>query len=176
MPTPDPVSQPNAYREMLLCLLGDDDPDAVQSAAPDEWRALVKDAGDDLRTRPADGEWSVLELLGHAADAELVCGARYRWVVAHDEPHLLNYDQDLWVARLRHNDADPQELLDVFETLRRANVALWRRTSGADKQRIGVHEERGPESFDIAFRMIAGHDRFHFDQARETLAATRAKR
>ena len=30
-------------------------------------------------------EWSVLECLGHALDAEIVSSARYRWILAHDE-------------------------------------------------------------------------------------------
>jgi hypothetical protein len=34
-----------------------------------------------------------------------------------------------------------------------------------------MHEERGPESFDLLFRMIAGHDRFHLAQARRALEA-----
>jgi hypothetical protein len=35
-----------------------------------------------------------------------------------------------------------------------------------------MHAERGPESFDLAFRMIAGHDRFHLAQARRALEAS----
>ena len=42
-------------------------------------RALVDEAGADLRTRPAPGEWWVLECLGHAVDGELVMSGRYRW-------------------------------------------------------------------------------------------------
>jgi hypothetical protein len=36
-----------------------------------------------------------------------------------------------------------------------------------------VHSERGNESFDLLFRMIAGHDRFHLAQARRALDAVR---
>jgi hypothetical protein len=35
-----------------------------------------------------------------------------------------------------------------------------------EKARVGLHEERGPESLDLSFRLVAGHDRFHLDQAR----------
>jgi hypothetical protein len=34
-----------------------------------------------------------------------------------------------------------------------------------------VHAERGPESYELTFRLIAGHDRFHLAQARRALAA-----
>ena len=103
-------------------------------------------------------------------DAEVAYTGRYRWILAHDEPPLIGYEQDLWVERLRHNDDDPEELLATFEALRAANVALWRRTPEAERDRIGMHAERGPESYDLSFRLIAGHDRLHLDQARRTLA------
>jgi len=55
--------------------------------------------------------------------------------------------------------------------LRFANVALWSSASDEDRARVGMHAERGPESFDLSFRMIAGHDRFHLAQARRSLEA-----
>jgi hypothetical protein len=36
-----------------------------------------------------------------------------------------------------------------------------------------MHEERGPESFELTFRLAAGHDRFHLAQAERALAAVR---
>ena len=84
--SPDPVRDPAAYQQFLLSLLGDDDPAEVQAATPAAVRRLVVDAGDDLRTRPEPGEWSVLGCVAHLADAELVMAGRYRFVLAHDEP------------------------------------------------------------------------------------------
>lgn len=159
---------------MLLELLGTDDPAGVQAATPRALRQLVDEAGPDLRTRPEAGEWSVLECIGHMGDAEIVSSARYRWILAHDEPRLIGYDQDRWVDRLDHVDAEPEELLVPFTALRAANLALWGRTKSADRTRVGNHEERGPESYDLTFRLIAGHDRFHVSQARRTLEQVRA--
>jgi len=100
---------------------------------------------------------------------------RYRWIVAHDEPPLLGYDQDLWVRRLHPDTESVSDLLAAFAALRQANVGMWLRSSDGERARVGQHAERGPESFDLSFRMIAGHDRFHLRQARETLdAVTRA--
>jgi hypothetical protein len=171
--SPDPIAEAAAYQAHLIALLGDDDPARVQEATPRALRELVRDVGDALRTPPEQGEWSVLECLGHIADAEIVYAGRYRWILAHDEPPLIGYDQDRWVRALRHRDDDPEDLLAMFEPLRAANIALWRRTPAIQRARIGRHEERGPESFDLSFRLIAGHDRFHLDQARRTLAAVR---
>jgi hypothetical protein len=168
-PSPDPVSEAAEYQRFLLDQLGEDDPAVVQAETPGTLRGLFDDAGDRIRARPAAGEWSVLEIAGHMLDGEVVSAARYRWILAHDEPRLVGYDQDLWVERLRHNESDPEELLAVFEALRTANLALWTASSEAERARVGLHEERGPESFELTFRLIAGHDRNHLAQARRAL-------
>ena len=174
MTSPDPVTQAKAYQQSLLAALGDDDPADAQATTPDRIRRLIAAAGPDLRTKPAPREWSVLECIGHVTDAETVMSARYRWVLAHDEPELVGYDQDLWVDGLRHNADDPAELLAVFEALRTANLALWRRSSPEQRARVGLHRERGPESYELMFRLLGGHDRVHLDQADRALAAVRA--
>ncbi|HEY0493658.1 MAG TPA: DinB family protein [Candidatus Dormibacteraeota bacterium] len=167
--SPDPVSQATAYQQTLLSLLGKDDPAVVQAETPAALRKMIQEAAQEKRTRPADKEWSVLELLGHITDAEVVMSGRYRWALAQNGTPVLGYDQDLWVERLRHNDKEPEELLEIFGPLRAANLKLWRRASPDDRTRSVMHSERGSESYEMMFRMIAGHDRFHLKQMQETL-------
>lgn len=174
-PTPDPIGDPKAYQDFLLGALGDDDPATVQSGTPAAMRQVAGEAGTHLRTRPAPGEWSALEVMGHMLDAEVVSASRYRFIVTEDEPPLIGYDQDRWVAGLHHNDDDPSALLDHFEAMRLANVAMWRRSNPTERSRVGRHEERGPESYDLSFRLIAGHDRVHLAQARDALRASRRR-
>jgi hypothetical protein len=174
--TPASLAAGHAYQEQLLGLLGQDDPAEVAQATAAAVQSLVRDAGSDLHRRPAEGEWSVLELVGHLVDAEIVMSGRYRWAISQAEPALPGYDQDLWVARLRHNEADPHELLAVFSALRAANLRLWRGSSNADRDRVAMHSERGPESYGMMFRMLAGHDRFHLNQMSKTLGQVRTPR
>ncbi len=169
MTAPDPIREVEAYRASLLAALGDDEPAEAQASTPAAVRRLIADAGDRLTIRAEPGEWSALECLGHMLDAELVSSGRYRWILAHDEPELIGYDQDLWVSRLRHGDDDPAELVTLFEALRSANLALWARTTSEERARVGLHRERGPESLDLTFRLLAGHDRVHLAQARAAL-------
>lgn len=173
--SPDPVDEPKAYQEMLVGLVGPDDPAAVQAATPGLIRELVAQAGDDVRTRPELREWSVLECVAHILDAEIVVSGRYRWILAHDQPELIGYDQDLWVDRLHQPAEDSDELLALLEPLRLANLALWERTSSERRRRVGLHRERGPESYSLTFTLIAGHDRFHLDQAGRALDQVRAR-
>ena len=163
------------YRRPVVEALGQDDPLEVQAAEAAAWRELLVRAGTDLRTPPAPGEWSVLECLGHMTDSELVTSGRYRWVLAEDEPLLQGYDQDAWNARFDHAHDDPATLLGLFEALRSANVDLWRRTPPQDRGRFGIHAERGPESFELLFRLQAGHGRVHREQAERALADIRRR-
>jgi hypothetical protein len=174
--TPMTPEQADAYRKSVLDTLGLDDPVVVQETEPELWRRLIDQAGAHLRTRPDAGEWSVIECLGHLTDSELVTSARYRWVLAESEPTLIGFDQDAWAGRLNHSAEDTAALLDFFGALRRANVALWRRTPVADRARIGHHAERGPESFELLFRLQAGHGRIHRAQAERALATARRPR
>ena len=169
----DPIRAPDAYRQSLLAALGDDDPAAVQAATPGRLRELVAAAGDALRVAPAAGEWSAVECLAHLVDGELIIATRSRWILAEDEPDIVGYDQDLWVSRLGQVREDPAQLLAVFEALRRWNLDLWARTTPERRARIGIHRERGPESYELTFRLAAGHDRVHTEQARRALEAAR---
>jgi hypothetical protein len=169
----DPVLSPEAYRRELLSLLGEDDPAVVQAATVARLRELVAEAGDDLRKRPEPTEWSVIECLGHLVDSELTTAARVRWILAEDEPDIVGYDQDLWVDRLRHRDDDPEDLIDLFDALRSADLRLWASRSPSDRERVGIHRERGPESYGLMVRLAAGHDRFHIGQAERAIAAVR---
>ena len=175
MTVPNEITAAAAYQQSLLGALGDEDPAEAQATTPAAIRALIIEAGGDLRTRPEPGEWSVLGCIDHIVDAELVMAARYRWVLAHDEPEIVGYDQDLWVDRLHAEDRDVEALVSFFEALRAANLALWAQTTELDRARVGHHRERGPESVDLMFRMIGGHDRVHLGQARRTLEAVRAR-
>ena len=171
----DPVAMPSEYQRLVLSFLGDDDPVAVQTATPATLRLLVAEAGSLLRERPEPTEWSIIECLGHIVDGELISSVRYRWILAEDEPDIVGYDQDLWVAGLRHAEDDPAALIALFEALRAANLALWARRPPGDRERIGRHRERGAESYGLTFRLVAGHDRFHIAQARRALEAVQGR-
>jgi hypothetical protein len=168
-------AEADAYRRPCIDALGTQDAAEVAAREVDEWRLLLATAGADAAVRPAEQEWSVLDLLGHMADSELVNSGRYRWVLAENEPPLVGYDQKAWASRLDHRADDPEMLLVVFEALRRANVALWRRTPLADRDRCGIHAERGVESFELLFRVQAGHGLLHRAQGARALEVVRGR-
>ena len=126
--SPDPISDPKGYQNHLLGLLGDDDPAAVQARTPAALRQMATEAGPNLFLRPEPQEWSAFECMAHITDAEIVMSARYRWVLAHDEPPLIGYDQDLWVDRLHVDDDGLDSLLDLFDARHNAPAELFDQT------------------------------------------------
>jgi hypothetical protein len=106
----------------------------------------------------------MLQVVQHLADTEVVGGFRWRMILAEDRPKLQGYDQDLWAERLRYSESDPDTALAQFEALRRANLVLLERTSPRERERVGLHAERGEESVGHMIRMYAGHDVVHLRQ------------
>jgi len=159
------IESAQIYREKMFTLLGDRDPFEILSQTADKLREIVdKHSTTVLQSRPFPGEWTANEVIGHLSDGEWVYGYRLRIVLCEDKPTILGTKQDSWVASLRHNEREPTELVQIFETLRHFNLVEWRRTSHADLDRIGLHNERGPEALDTMLRLLAGHDLSHLAQ------------
>lgn len=95
MTVPHEISQATAYQASLLAALGGDDPAVADATTPATIRALLEEAGPDVRVRPEP-----------------------------DEPEIVGYDQALWVDRLHQHDPDPEGVVALFEALRTANLAL----------------------------------------------------
>lgn len=168
------ITNPDAYREKLYGLLGDDDPIEVLSRTADALAAFVRDnAPEHLRARPFEGKWTPNEIIGHLLDVEWTFGFRLRYIRCEDQPTILGMDQNLWVSQQRHNERDPADLVAAFRPLREENVHSWRALTPADLERTGNHVERGPESLGQMLRMEAGHDLSHIDQIRRYLKAVK---
>jgi DinB superfamily len=156
---------PGAYRENLFRLLGDRDPLEVLAQTASVLDGVVRrHSADVLRSRPFEGKWTPNEVIGHLVDGEWTYGYRLRLILSEEDPTILGTQQESWVARQQHNRREPSELAGTFRTLRELNLALWKRTSAEDLQRIGRHNERGAESLGVMLRMTAGHDLSHLNQ------------
>ena len=154
-----------AYTAALLNLLGDNDPVTVlQETIPALQRFLSTVPALIIATPEAPGKWSIRDVVQHLADSELVGGFRLRMILAHDRPHLVGYDQDLWASRLRYEEVEVREAYDQFSSLRRSNLRLWQHLNPTDLVRVGIHGERGEESLEHLRRLYAAHDLLHLRQ------------
>ena len=118
----------------------------------------------------------MLECLAHIVDAEIVAAARYRWILAHDEPELIGYDQDLWVDRLHQPVEDAGRCSSCSSRCGRPTWCSGSATRRSCATAWGSIASAARRSFGLLFTMIAGHDRFHVAQAERALASLRATR
>ena len=163
-----------AYVDAILDLLGDRDPLVVLRETVDALpRAIAGLSPEQLRRPERPGKWSIVQILQHLADSEMVGSWRFRLILAQERPPLTGYDQDSWAERLRYDESDPAEALAIFTVLRRANLRLLAQASPADLKRVGVHAERGEESLEHLCHLYAGHDLLHLrqiDRVRQAVA------
>jgi hypothetical protein len=171
---PDGTLHPT--ERQLLDELGSLDPVETQTDNADHWVTLVDQAGSLVWFRPREGEWSALEVLAHLTVVELVNALRYRAMLAEDAPMLSDYGTTFWSSVLQAPGIQPLALLTMFRALRHDNLEFMSNLDEAGRARIGIHPECGPESIELRFKMLAGHDLSHLAQARRAVAAARANR
>lgn len=160
------------YVNRMLAIVGDRDPLQLLGALPDRIATLLSGVDDTtLRKAEADGKWSMVEVLQHLADAEMINGVRYRYILAHDTPPITGYDQDALAQHLHYADADPAETVELLRVMRRANLRLLSRLTSEQRQRAGMHSERGSESVDRLMHLHAAHDLVHLKQLERVKAA-----
>ena len=161
------ISNPQAYRERLFALVGEQEPLEVMAESADKMDEIVrKYPAAVLRRRPFAEKWTPNEVLGHLTDSEWTYGFRLRLILCEENPTILGMDQNLWVTGQRHNEREPAAHAEMFRRLREYNLSVWRRATPEDMKRTGMHNERGPESFGLMLRMLAGHDLSHLVQCR----------
>ena len=169
MMTPDEV---RAYVTRLTDALGDRDPLGVLTELPSSLRTLTRGLPDDLMRRPeGPGKWCVIQVLEHLADHEIINGFRLRSTIAEESPQLRGYDQTRWVARLHYGETDAETVLREIETARGRTLRLLRALGPEERARVGMHQERGPESVELNMAITAGHDLLHRRQIARIRAA-----
>ena len=125
-------------------------------------RAEVLALGDAAcRWRPAKGEWSVNEALGHLIEAERRgFNGRIRRLLAEEQPE----DQEGVSRERRDNERPSGELLQEFEALREDSAELVESLRPEQLDRAGRHELVGELRVRDLLHEWLHHDRNHVKQ------------
>jgi uncharacterized damage-inducible protein DinB len=120
--------------------------------------------------RPGPGAWSISELVAHLLDSDLVIADRMKRVIAEDQPALLAFDENAWIARLDSHAMPVHEAVSLFTANRHWMTRVLRSRSDEDFARTGVHSEAGRKSLaDLLAGAVA-----HVDHHLRFLYAKRA--
>jgi uncharacterized damage-inducible protein DinB len=148
----------------------------IQAATPGKLRRLTDGLkSQHLAVRPAEGKWSIKEIITHLADTELVYSFRYRKILAEDTPDLSFFDQQLWAGNLSYHQRDLRSVLDMFKAVRQNNLDLMKLTPAKNWQRVGSHAEFGPLTFAQIVVHVVDHDLNHLKQIRQIRQTIRAR-
>jgi uncharacterized damage-inducible protein DinB len=145
------------------------------AAFPALLRETVRELSDaELRFRPAPGEWSAVEIIGHYIDVDLLWQQRIGHMSQHDNPHFPPADNEQLVIDGRYQEKDAAGLLFRFAELRAETVEALRMIHPNNFARPAVHATRGPITIGDIFTILPGHDQNHMAQIAANLAAARA--
>lgn len=129
---------------------------------------LVGLSADDLRWRPPSGAWSILEVLCHLADEEVLdFRARVQRTLAEEDWEPI--DPEGWAVERRYNEQSPVEVMARFEVEREKSVAWLKSLREPDWD--GVHEHPrfgGIAAGDVMASWLA-HDALHLRQIAKRL-------
>ena len=129
-----------------------------------------------LQAHPVAGKWSTLEVVCHVADFEPIIADRMKRVIAEDKPQLLGADENRFAAALAYHHRDVEEEMTIIERTREQMARILRTLAPEAFQRVGVHNERGPQTLEklvtTAINHIPHHVRFIEDK-RKALGLTK---
>jgi hypothetical protein len=112
--------------------------------------------------RYAEGKWSVKEVIGHITDGERILAYRALRFARGDTTPLAGYEQDDYVLGGGFERRSLKDLIDEFETVRRATISLFSSFDGEAWSRRGVANKNEMSVRGIAY-VLAGHERHHVE-------------
>jgi DinB family protein len=167
-PDADPVVTPDAATAIASAQIAD-----LLEAAASTILAELEALGPEAGWRPAPGEWSANECLGHILEAERRgFNGRIRTILAEDRPVLQGWDQVAVAIARRDHERPAGELLAEFLPLRADSVDLVRSLRAEDLPRIGRHDYAGELAIGDLLGEWVHHDRNHI---RQMMAVTQAR-
>jgi len=140
----------------------------------DEVRAICAGLSDaQLRQRPAENEWAMLEICCHLRDNASEETTRIRRMIEEDNPALSLYDQDAWATERNYAGEDPKRVLTALRAYWNGLAYLLEGLSDDDWWRPGVHPEAGAITVQPWAAAEVQHSEQHLEQMRAVRAIVR---
>lgn len=116
--------------------------------------------------RYAPDKWTIAEVLGHVIDTERVFTYRAVAFARGDRTPLPSMDQEVWAAGSNARERTLQSLLEEYQAVRAATIALFGSLGDRELAREGIASDNRVTVRGLAW-ITAGHERHHVKILRE---------
>lgn len=138
------------------------------------YEALDRENDRVMRHRPAPGEWSAIEVMGHMIDKFHHWSKRAERVLLEEQPLLPGYDQDAEVSKHDYQHADPAALYERLNQRCEHFAHLVETFPTSALQRQGQHGEMGTITLRQCIELPLASASEHMEQLRAAQAAASA--
>jgi uncharacterized damage-inducible protein DinB len=119
------------------------------------------------------GRWSIQQIVIHLMDSDLIWSSRMKSIIAEDNPAILSFDENKFVASLFYEDQNAESAAGLLDLNRRQFAKVLRKLPDSSFSRTGWHSERGTIALREIVQLMVEHIDHHLgfiSKKREKLA------
>jgi len=139
---------------------------ALMQKTADTVGHILKNVTAEQATSLRDGPegWTILEILCHLRDFDIIFRDRAQMMLDQDTPELPAYDHEAMAVDKQYNEENFAYAFDGYQQSREETVAFFEALTPEQWERAGVHPERGAFSMRDAVMQVSHHDIDHTEQ------------
>ena len=122
---------------------------------------------EDLLAVPASdanvGKWSIQQVVIHCMDSDLIATDRLKRMIAEDNPTLIGYDENKFVANLFYEDQSADQAIALLDQNRKLFTTVLRKLPPQAFERKGTHNERGAMTVGGYLKSTVDHLEHHIN-------------
>ncbi|PJF23199.1 MAG: hypothetical protein CUN56_02110 [Phototrophicales bacterium] len=114
--------------------------------------------------------WTILEVLCHVRDFDVIFYDRAVMIRDQHNPQLPAYDHEQMAIDRQYNQQNLRQVMVDLQQSRQQFVAFFNALSPQQWERAGIHPEKGHFSLMDALMQVCSHDLTHLEQITRILA------
>ena len=144
---------------------------AILKSTPAALDTLLKQIDETkFSQRPAEDEWSILEIICHLRDVEREINLpRFQQILVEENPFIPGIDSDRWASEREYHKDNLIRSLQIFTETRLRVIDLIKSLSPDSLNNSVNHSIFGPTTILELIRFITQHDQNHLRQIQKTI-------
>jgi uncharacterized damage-inducible protein DinB len=166
MPKPFPSQYPSFYATYVDLVQESDVVQALENNTAATLKAIANLPASKADFAYAPGKWTLKEVWLHMSDAERIFAYRLLRIGRNDKTPLAGFEENDYVANANAARLSFEDVLDEWQTVRRATQSLFKNLEPAAWERVGVANNKEITASAIGY-IISGHIYHHLNIIQE---------